>query len=132
MFDFGFWELIVVGLVALLVVGPERLPRLAREVGRWVGKIKQFVTSVRSDIEQEIKADELRRMLEDQEQEINRLKTMMEDTEQDLRREVRQARGKAESAVRKAESGESGGPDGGASGSGPNVPTEAPSKARDD
>ncbi|MBK1692468.1 Sec-independent protein translocase protein TatB [Ectothiorhodospira mobilis] len=122
MFDFGFWELVVVGLVALLVVGPERLPRLAREVGRWVGKIKQFVTSVRSDIEQEIKADELRRMLEDQEKEIHRLKTMMEDTEQDLRREVHQAQDKAESAAREA----------GARSGGHTPPGETPAKARDD
>lgn len=128
MFDFGFWELVVVGLVALLVVGPERLPRLAREVGRWVGRIKQFVTSVRSDIEQEIKADELRRMLEDQEQEIHRLKTMMEDTEQDLRREVHQAQDKAESAAREAgaRSGEPTPP-----GDTP-TPGEAPAKPRDD
>ncbi|SFM47077.1 Sec-independent protein translocase protein TatB [Ectothiorhodospira mobilis] len=122
MFDFGFWELVVVGLVALLVVGPERLPRLAREVGRWVGKIKQFVTSVRSDIEQEIKADELRRMLEDQEKEIHRLKTMMEDTEQDLRREVHQAQDKAESAAREA----------GARSGEHTSPGETPAKARDD
>lgn len=99
MFDFGFWELMIIALVALLVVGPERLPKLAREIGRWVGKIKRFVSSVRSDIEQELRTDELQAMLQDQEKEINRLKTMMEDTEQDLRREV----GKTQSKVRSME-----------------------------
>ncbi|MCG5525024.1 Sec-independent protein translocase protein TatB [Ectothiorhodospira haloalkaliphila] len=97
MFDFGFWELIIIALVALLVVGPERLPKLAREIGRWVGKIKRFVSSVRSDIEQELRTDELKAMLQDQEKEINRLKTMMEDTEQDLRREVDKTQHKVKS-----------------------------------
>ncbi|MCG5517042.1 Sec-independent protein translocase protein TatB [Ectothiorhodospira sp. 9100] len=97
MFDFGFWELIIITLVALLVVGPERLPKLAREIGRWVGKIKRFVSSVRSDIEQELRTDELKAMLQDQEKEINRLKTMMEDTEQDLRREVDKTQSKVKS-----------------------------------
>lgn len=54
MFDIGFWEVIIVTLVALLVVGPERLPGLARESVRFVGKPRRFVQSVRSDIEQEL------------------------------------------------------------------------------
>ena len=64
MFDFGFWELAIVLVVALLVVGPDKLPILAAKVGRWVGKTKRMIQTVRSDIESEIKAVELQEMLQ--------------------------------------------------------------------
>ncbi|WP_018175133.1 MULTISPECIES: Sec-independent protein translocase protein TatB [unclassified Thioalkalivibrio] len=88
MFDIGFWEIIIIVLVALLVVGPERLPGLAREIGRWVGKTRRFVHSVRSDFEQELQTDELRKMLQSQEREIRQLKGTMEETEKDLREDL--------------------------------------------
>lgn len=88
MFDIGFWEIMVITLVALLVVGPERLPGLARELGRFVGKARRFVNSVRSDIEQELQTEELRKMLKTQEDEIQQLKTIMRDTEGQLREEI--------------------------------------------
>ena len=53
MFDVGFFELMLIAVVALLVVGPERLPRLAKTAGLWVGKAKRFVSNVKTDIEQE-------------------------------------------------------------------------------
>lgn len=64
MFDIGFWELALIGVVALLVVGPERLPELARNVGRWVGRIRRYVSAVRDDIEREIRAEELKELME--------------------------------------------------------------------
>lgn len=88
MFDFGFWEIILVLIVALVVVGPERLPGLAREVGLWMGKIRRFVTSVRSDIERELQTDELKRMLQQQESQIQELKKMMHEAESSVRSEV--------------------------------------------
>ncbi|CAK0768084.1 Sec-independent protein translocase protein TatB [Gammaproteobacteria bacterium] len=63
MFDIGFWELVMVGVVALIVVGPERLPGLARTAGLWLGKARYFVSSVKAEIDREIKAEELRRIL---------------------------------------------------------------------
>jgi len=63
MFDIGFWELAVIGVVALLVVGPERLPGLARTTGLWVGRARRFVSGVKADIDREIAADELKKAL---------------------------------------------------------------------
>ena len=67
MFDIGFWELGLIAVVALLVIGPEQLPGVARTLGKWVGTAKRFVSSVQDDINSEIgKADELKRLLEEQ------------------------------------------------------------------
>ena len=61
MFEIGFAELFLLGVIALLVVGPDRLPALARTVGVWVGRAQRLVGQVRADIEREVRADELRR-----------------------------------------------------------------------
>ncbi|MGD2137922.1 MAG: Sec-independent protein translocase protein TatB [Gammaproteobacteria bacterium] len=63
MFDIGFWEIIFIMVVALLVVGPERLPRIARTAGLWIGKMRGFVASVKADIDHELAAEELRKTL---------------------------------------------------------------------
>ncbi|EAR22367.1 Sec-independent protein translocase protein TatB [Nitrococcus mobilis] len=60
MFDVGFWELFVIGLIALIVLGPERLPRLARTVGLWIGRARAAFYSVREEVEREINAEGLR------------------------------------------------------------------------
>ncbi|MFP8968044.1 Sec-independent protein translocase protein TatB [Pokkaliibacter sp. CJK22405] len=64
MFDIGFTELLVVGVVALLVLGPERLPVAARTAGLWIGKLKRMVQNVQHEINEELRADELRRQAE--------------------------------------------------------------------
>jgi sec-independent protein translocase protein TatB len=64
MFDVGFFELALIGVIALLVVGPERLPGLARTAGAWIRRMRQFVGSVQKDIEQEIQAEEIKKTLE--------------------------------------------------------------------
>jgi sec-independent protein translocase protein TatB len=66
MFDIGFWELCLVGLVSLLVIGPERLPKAARIAGFWVGKTRNMVASVKSEIKQELQAEELRQIMQQQ------------------------------------------------------------------
>lgn len=59
MFDVGFWELTIIGVVALVIVGPERLPGLARTAGLWVGKARRMVSDVKRDIDRELKASEM-------------------------------------------------------------------------
>jgi sec-independent protein translocase protein TatB len=66
MFDIGFSELIMIGLVSLLVIGPERLPKVARLAGFWIGKTRSMVASVKSEIKQELQAEELRQIFKEQ------------------------------------------------------------------
>ncbi|HHH13342.1 MAG TPA: twin-arginine translocase subunit TatB [Thiolapillus brandeum] len=66
MFDVGFFELLLLGVVALLVIGPERLPKVARTAGMWIGRGRRILQSVKADIEQELRAEELKRILKEQ------------------------------------------------------------------
>jgi sec-independent protein translocase protein TatB len=61
MFDIGFSELLVIGVVALIVIGPERLPKVARTAGHLLGRFQRYASSVKSDISREMQMDELRK-----------------------------------------------------------------------
>ena len=63
MFDIGFTELLLVGIVALLVLGPDRLPGAVRTAGLWIGRIKRSFSAIKAEVEREIGADEIRRQL---------------------------------------------------------------------
>lgn len=82
--------MIVVAVIALLVIGPERLPAVARKVGRFIGKARAFINTTRSDIEQELRAEEMKAALSRQEQEINELRNMMQNTQQTIHQEVQE------------------------------------------
>ena len=60
MFDVGFWEISLIAVICLLVVGPERLPKLARTLGAYVGKARRVVADVKAEVDRELKADEFR------------------------------------------------------------------------
>ncbi|MDA1117105.1 MAG: Sec-independent protein translocase protein TatB [Proteobacteria bacterium] len=62
MFDIGFTELMFIALVALIVIGPERLPRVARTLGHLAGRMQRYVSDVKADINREVELDELRKM----------------------------------------------------------------------
>ena len=62
MFDVGFSELIVIALVALIVIGPERLPRVARTVGALLGRAQRYVNDVKADIQREVDLEELKNL----------------------------------------------------------------------
>jgi sec-independent protein translocase protein TatB len=78
MFDVGFWELVMVGVIALLVIGPKDLPRVARMAGLWVGRARRTLASVKEEIDREFKAQELKDILEKQAR-GNPLETLIEE-----------------------------------------------------
>ena len=91
MFDVGFQEIVLISIIALLVIGPERLPSVARTVGLYVGKMQRFVAGVKSDIASELKADELRGLINNQEDQIRELKQIVNDARGDLERTAKTA-----------------------------------------
>lgn len=64
MFDIGFWEIMLISVVALVVVGPERLPKLIRVVGLWVGRAQASFQSIKNEISKELRDEELRQALQ--------------------------------------------------------------------
>ena len=79
MFDFSFGELAVIGTVALVVLGPERLPKVARTVGEWVGKAQRYVSQVKSDINREMELAELKKLQEEARQAAQSVKSSLNE-----------------------------------------------------
>ncbi len=73
MFDVGFWEILLILVMALVIIGPERLPSAARKAGFFVGKARRYIEGVRSEVESELDVNEFKRMLHNQEVQINEL-----------------------------------------------------------
>jgi sec-independent protein translocase protein TatB len=99
MFDIGFSELLVIGVVALIVIGPEKLPRMARTVGVLAGRLQRYVADVKADINREIELEELRKMRDSMQQaatdfqssvqtEINQTEAALNQTGADLNKTV--------------------------------------------
>lgn len=82
MLDIGFLELMLIGIVGLLVLGPERLPRAARTTGMWIGKIKRTVSGMQREISAQLEAEELRQKLNEQQHKLdNTLRKAKQDVE---------------------------------------------------
>lgn len=73
MFDIGFWEIALILILALIVIGPEKLPQVARTVGHWVGRARKYIEGVKNEVEKEFDTAELKRMLHNQEVQIREL-----------------------------------------------------------
>lgn len=84
MFEVGFSEICMVALVALLVIGPEKLPKVASMAGFWIAKSKRMLASVKQEISEEFQAEELRQSLKNQTG-INEFQQILDDTSNDLR-----------------------------------------------
>lgn len=83
MFDIGFSELVAIGLIALIVLGPKRLPEVARTAGRWMGQLRRFIADVKSDLDREIHTEDLTelRKLKD---ELTQTRQLMQNTSGEL------------------------------------------------
>jgi sec-independent protein translocase protein TatB len=90
MFDIGFSELLIIAVVALLVIGPERLPKAARTLGHLFGRMQRYVNDVKADISREVELDELRK-----------LQTSMQDAARSLENSVSREVNETESELKK-------------------------------
>ena len=85
MFDVGFWEILLIIVLALVVIGPERLPGAARQAGLFVGKARRYIEGVRSEVESELDINEFKRMMHNQEVQINELQQQLKSGVDDVK-----------------------------------------------
>lgn len=97
MIDFGFDKLALIGAVALIVIGPERLPRVARTVGHLLGKAQRYVADVKAEVNRSIELDELKKMKTE-------FESAARDVEQSVSDEIRQTSGEFEKSWSEATS----------------------------
>ncbi|MBI5936863.1 MAG: twin-arginine translocase subunit TatB [Betaproteobacteria bacterium] len=90
MFDIGFSELLVIGVVALIVIGPERLPKVARTAGSLIGRLNRYVSQVKQDVERDIQLDELRKAQKEMQETAQKYEIMAEETGQAVKAEAGQ------------------------------------------
>ena len=91
MFDVGMFEMILIGVIALLILGPERMPEAARAAGRWVGKMRGFISGVKDDVKSQMSVaemDELRQLRNDLTRAKTSLGKMQQDTSATLNEQV--------------------------------------------
>ncbi|MGB5062872.1 MAG: Sec-independent protein translocase protein TatB [Candidatus Competibacter sp.] len=88
MFEIGFWELALIGVVAMIVVGPERLPGLARTAGLWLGKARRMLADVKAEVDRELQLEELKHTLR-QQGDLNGIKDLANRV-QSLRQEIQE------------------------------------------
>ena len=86
MFDIGFSELLLFGVIALIVLGPEKLPQAARTAGQWYAKLRHMISTLQSEIESELDLAETRKQMQDELAKIRQ-------TETDMKRELAEMRG---------------------------------------
>jgi sec-independent protein translocase protein TatB len=101
MFDVGFQEIMLIFVILLIVVGPERLPKLARTMGLWIGKARAIVSSVKSEVEREIRVSELKQSLREQAptEEFKKLANQVKSINSDLQSTGQEIKSSIESAA---------------------------------
>jgi len=79
MFDIGFWELGLIGVVALFVIGPERMPEMVQTIGQWTGQIRRLITSLKREIEIETRSEEYKLLNKEFLEEDRKFKSVVRD-----------------------------------------------------
>lgn len=92
MFDVSFTELLLIGVVALVVIGPERLPKVARTLGHLLGRAQRYVSDVKSDIQREIDLDEMGKLKKQMDDAAQSMRDSMRETTDSLRDPLKEAR----------------------------------------
>ena len=92
MFDIAFSELLVIGIVALIVIGPERLPKVARTAGQWLGKLNRYVAQVKQDIDRDMKLEELRKLQQEMKETAQRYEILADETRREIEQEADQVK----------------------------------------
>ena len=103
MFDVGIWELAVIGVVALVVLGPERLPKVARTAGHLFGRLQRYVAQVKSDINREMEAAELGKVKSEFENAAQSFKQEIESKAAETDRELREVESTIDRQLRAGE-----------------------------
>lgn len=103
MFDFGFSELMICGVVGLVVLGPERLPMVAKTAGQWIGKAQRFVQQMKDDIDREAELSELKKIKEDAQKVASDLNESVQNAAKDIEKNVDSVAGEAQKSLDEAE-----------------------------
>jgi sec-independent protein translocase protein TatB len=99
MFDIGFSEMMVIAVLALIVIGPERLPRVARTLGHLAGRLQRYVADVKADINREVELDELRKMRDSMQQAASNFQSSVNDEISKASSEVAKVEGELNAAA---------------------------------
>jgi sec-independent protein translocase protein TatB len=106
MFDFSIGEIAVIGVVALVVLGPERLPKVARTLGEWIGKAQRYVNEVKSDINREMELAELKKLQEEARSAAQSIQSSVQGLQADLNRAAAELKNPVQSAAAAPPSGD--------------------------
>lgn len=105
MFDFGFSEMILVAVVALIVVGPQRLPKVARTAGHLLGRLQRYVSDVKADVSREMQLEELKKLQEQVKEQARDLESTVRQQAQGVESSVRDTAGEIERGLDPVEPG---------------------------
>jgi len=99
MFDVSFSELLLIGVIALVVIGPERLPKVARTIGHLLGRAQRYVNDVKTDIRREMDAEEFSKLKDEMEEARNSIRASVDDTKNSLANPMEDAKQAMEQAA---------------------------------